>query len=132
MLLVIFLFYNRSTNENPLKDVNVLNIEEIGISNIPEGYSCNVTKQEDINVLFKLLKSIKLDKKDYINLDKIDYIVYIKPHNARAYAISIYSDNVRINEQNFKSDKDYCDDIKKVFDDLSTKYPKEKMYNGGM
>jgi len=132
MLLVIFLFYNRSTNVNPLKDENVLNIKVINISNPSEGYSCSVTKQEDINILFKLLKSIKLNRQEYINLDGVDYIIYIKPHNEEAFAISLFSDNIRINNQNYKSNKDYSDDIKKVFDDLSNKYPKEEIYNSGM
>jgi len=78
--IFIFLSYNRSTNANPLKDEDVLNIKEINIFNPSEGFSYSVTKQADINVLFKLLKSMKLDKKDYINLD-IDYIAYIKRHN---------------------------------------------------
>lgn len=53
-ILIIFLFCNRTTNKNPLKDDDFSNIKKIEIINQWEGYS--VTKQEDINVLFKILK----------------------------------------------------------------------------
>jgi hypothetical protein len=121
-ILIIFLLYNRTTNINPLKDEDILNIRKIEIVNQWEGYS--VTKQEDINVLFKILKSMKLDKNEYSNLDGTDYMFFIEPQDGRPYTIGIYSDNVRIRNQYYKLNKDYYDNITKVFDELSDKYPK--------
>jgi long-subunit fatty acid transport protein len=120
IIIIAIAVWVRYSNVNQLKNVNTADIVELIISDPTKYYS--ITKHEDIQTLFNVLQSINLSKKFNSHKDGSAFLIDIKLKSGEKIYISILSKDVRINNHNYKPDKDYCNSIREVFDALSKKY----------
>jgi uncharacterized protein YrzB (UPF0473 family) len=109
------------TNLNPLKDKNTDDIVEIIFSNPTNYYT--ITEQEDIETLFEVLKSMNLSRKLNNSIkDGFAFLIEIKFESGETVEMSILSKVIRMNNHNYKSDEDYLNSIREIFNTFSEKY----------
>lgn len=108
------------SNIEEITDVNIASIEVITLHNPAQYYT--ITNQDDIQLLFTTLQSMKLRSKPNSNKDGFAFLIDIKTQNGETINMSILSEDIKINGKTYKPDKDYCDTIRKIFDELSEKY----------
>lgn len=120
IIIISIAVWVTSSNVNQLKNINTADIVEITISDPTKYYS--ITKHEDIQTLFNDLQSMNLSRKFNSHKDGFAFLIDIKLKSGEKIYISILSKDVRINNHNYKPDKDYCNSIREIFDTLSKKY----------
>lgn len=120
IIIIVIAVWVRSGNANQLKNMNTAGIVEITIGDPTKYYS--ITKREDIQTLFNQLQSMNLIRKFNNNKDGFAFSIVIKLKSGEKIYMSMLSKDVRINNHNYKPDKNYCNSIRKVFDELSKKY----------
>lgn len=120
IIIIAITVWARSSNVNQLKTMNTADIVEITIGDPTKYYS--ITNYEDIQTLFNVLQSMNLSRKFNSHKDGFAFFIDIKLKSGEKMYISILSKDVRINNHNYKPDKDYCNSIREVFDTLSKKY----------
>lgn len=112
--------YTGTSDIEGLTDMDKVSIQEITIHNPSEYYT--ITDQDDIQLLFTVLQSMKLRSKSNSNKEGFAFLLDIKINNDKKINMSILSKDIRINGQNYEPDKDYCDIIRKIYNKLSKKY----------
>lgn len=105
---------------NKLKSMDTTSIKEITIHNPTEYFT--ITEQDDIQLLFNALQSMKLRRTLNSNKVGFAFLIDIELKSGKTINLSILSGDININGQNYQPDKDYCDTIREIFNNLSDKY----------
>jgi hypothetical protein len=108
-----------SGNVKQLKDLDTVDIAEITIAST-EYYT--ITEPEDIETLLSVLQSMNLSRRFPHNKDGFVFLIDIKLKSGETIGMSILSENITINNHNYKPDKNYSESIREVFDKLAKKY----------
>jgi hypothetical protein len=120
IIIIAIAVWVRSSNANPLKNINTEDIVEMTIGDPTKYYS--ITEDEDIQTLFNVLKSMNLSRGFNRQKEGFAFFIDIKLKSGEKAFISILSKDIIINNHNYKPDKDYCDSIREIFDTLAKKY----------
>ncbi|MFN7251548.1 MAG: hypothetical protein ACK4M9_12245 [Anaerobacillus sp.] len=102
-----------------LKDLDTADIAEITIAST-EYYT--ITEPKDIETLLTVLQSMNLSRRLPHSKDGFVFLIDIKLKSGETIGMSILSDDIIINNHNYKPDKNYSDSIREVFDKLAEKY----------
>ncbi len=108
-----------SRNSSALKDIDATNVEEITFQNTYDVIT--LTEQADIQKLFENLQSMKF--KRTLNYHKFGAAILIdmKLKSGEKISMSILSDDIIINDNNYIPDKDYQDEIRAILNTFSQK-----------
>ncbi len=106
-------------NSSVLKDIDTSDIEEITFLYSYE-YT-TLTEQEDIQILFEKLQSMKFKKILNYHQYGPSLLIDIKLKSGETKSLAILSNDIIINGQHFRPNKDYSESITNVFDTLSQK-----------
>lgn len=100
-------------NSNMLKDMGASEVKEITFVN---GFdNIILTEQNDIQVLFKALKSMKFQRIQNYHTYGTALLIDLKLISNETLSMSILSDDIIVNGLHYKPDKDYCLEIQNIF-----------------
>lgn len=119
VLLVLFTIWSKGRNVRILEDLDITILSKV-VMHHPGDNITTVTKQEDIERFVKILQSMHLNKTFPNGRDGIPFIIdlYYKNGNKSDYGIA--SDYIIADDGSYyKTDRDYCDDFYKLYDELS-------------
>lgn len=108
------------SDSNKLKSIDTTNIKEITIHNPAKYFT--ITEKDDIQLLFNTLQSMKLRRTLNSNKDGFAFLIEIELKSGDIIYMSILSGDININGNNYQPDKDYCDILREIFNNLSEKY----------
>ena len=122
ILLAIFTatFLWRVSDANPLESMNPEEIREITISSPAEYFT--ITESNDIELLFSTLQSIQLRRSLSRNKDGFAFLIDIDLVSGERINMTVLSEDIHIDGNNYRPDKDPCDEIRRVFDRLAEEY----------
>jgi len=108
------------SDSNKLKSMDTTNIKEITIINPAKYFT--ITEKDDIQLLFNTLQSMKLRRTLNIHKDGFTFLRDIELKSGNIIHMSILSGDINIDGHNYQPDKDYCDILSEIFNNLSKKY----------
>lgn len=129
ILSAVIIVRNRQKTVRLLENVDIETISNIIIYQ-PATY-ITITEHNDIKKIVDLLQSMKL-KKSRPSEKAGAFPVFINFHNGDSIDYVFLSEEVTTDEGCYKPDRDYCDDIRSLYDELSKKYPEEPNKSEGV
>ena len=118
VLLVLFTIWSKGRNVRILEDLDITTLSKIVI--FLGGSDITIAEQQDMKKVVDVVQSMRLNKTFPNGRDGIPFIIdlYYKNGNKSDYGIA--SDYIIADDGSYyKTDRDYCDDFYKLYDELS-------------
>lgn len=118
IVLVALLVWTAGKNTKLLQDIDVKELSKIEIY-YPGDNLTVVTGEENMRKVVELFHSLHVRKTFSDNNDGFVFSIQIYDNNdERIDIITIRSDRIVTNDGYYKCDRDYCDDFRKLYEEL--------------
>lgn len=119
IFLVMFVVWIVGRSAKILQDIDVRTLSKIEIY-YPGDNLTVVTAEEDMQKVIALFHSLRVRKTFADNNDGFVFSIQIYDKNGeRIDIVTIRSDRIVTNDRYYKCDRDYCDDFRKLYEELN-------------
>lgn len=119
IFLVMFVVWIVGRSAKILQDIDVRTLSKIEIY-YPGDNLTVVTAEEDMQKVIALFHSLRVRKTFADNGDGFVFSIQIYDKNGeRIDIVTIRSDRIVTNDRYYKCDRDYCDDFRKLYEELN-------------
>ena len=119
IFLVMFVVWIVGRSAKILQDIDVRTLSKIEIY-YPGDNLTVVTAEEDMQKVIALFHSLRVRKTFADNDDGFVFSIQIYDKNGeRIDIVTIRSDRIVTNDRYYKCDRDYCDDFRKLYEELN-------------
>lgn len=119
IFLVMFIVWIVGRRAKILQDIDVSTLSKIEIY-YPGDNLTVVTAEEDMQKVITLFHSLRVRKTFADNDDGFVFSIQIYDKNGeRIDIVTIRSDRIVTNDGYYKCDRDYCDDFRKLYEELN-------------
>lgn len=119
ILIALCLIWNKARYKNVMEDINLSTVDKVIIYNPAENIS--ITQQEDICNILQVLQSMNLKKSFPVSKDGYAFLIEIYHVDGKVTSIVMTSEYLVINDIFYKCERDYCEDVRKLYDEFRRK-----------
>ena len=119
VLAIVFVFSGKGKYTKVLQDLNVDDLDKIVIYNAD--VSVTLDQKDDMQKMVDILTSMQLRETSPNTKDGFAFSIELYDHNGEETTIVVASSDVTVGDQNYKCKKDYCEQIRSVYEQYHVK-----------